>query len=380
MDKNTVAIATFVSNNYGTCLQAFALKQAVEKLGYEATIYSFRNKKSNNMPQKRILGIISLLVRNNPIKLLRFLSARKYWKMNDCQFKIFIEKYLSPQDGLKLTDDTIKSFMCAITGSDMVWSPEYRDSLDSYFLQWISQAKRIAYAPSFGSTDVGVEIQERYRYLIQGIHRLSCREKSGCDFIKTLTGLDSKLVCDPTLLFDDTEWLKILPIKRETEKCILVNCFGGLSNSDARELKKIADCKGFAVHYLNIGIAETLNEADSKYEGYGPLQFLSLSRNSQFQIVNGYHGLLFALIFNKPFVVLHRYGDDHWGTHEKRMADLLDYLGLLDRYITSLSEIKEEYFTLDYTETNQKIMQLRQESWNYLSESLNQYNNDKIGI
>ena len=41
-----VAIVTFISDNYGTCLQAFALQRACEKLGCECTIIkNLREKK-----------------------------------------------------------------------------------------------------------------------------------------------------------------------------------------------------------------------------------------------------------------------------------------------------------------------------------------------
>lgn len=375
--QKKVAIATFVSNNYGTCLQAFALKQAVQKLGCICDVYTFRGGNKNTTKKKsRLFEAFSLIVKYNPLGFIRFLSARKFWILNDKQFDSFIKTYINPKNGLLLKDDDVNSFTCAITGSDMVWSPEYLDYFDSFFLRWIHKDRRISYAPSFGSTTVNAEVKEIYKSYLQEIKSLSCREKSGCEFITSLTGLEAKLVCDPTLLFDRSEWLSLLPVNANDSNIILVNCFGGLNPVDAKELKKITAKRKLNVHYLNIGVKETLNEACQEYEGYGPIQFLSYSSSSQFQIVNGYHGLLFALIFNKPFVVLHRYGDDHWKTHEKRMSDLLDYIGLSDRYLYSLKDVKEEHFRLDYSKVNNKIQKLREESWNYLDHSLNQFNYD----
>ena len=368
-----VAITTFISHNFGTCLQAFALKRAVEKLRFSPLVVTSR--KIGSPPQKKrvstaICLILGLLKKYGPIRFIKFLKARRYWALNDVQFLRFVQDYLPVQNN----KDNLSSqnFSYAIAGSDMIWSAEYTENMDLYFLRWVEPYKRIAYAPSFGETNVELAIQNIHSRYIREFKNVSCREQSGCEYIKKIAGVDAKLVCDPTLLFTSAEWHGLLDFMTSNSPIILVNCFGGLDKTDTLYLKQLAKRKGLQVRYLNTGIDEALNEAKYGFEGYGPIQFLSLSSSCEFQIVNGYHGLLFALTFGKPFVVLHRYQGEHWAKHEQRMSDILDYLGLSDRYINSLKEISDLHFSLDYSCVNTKLEAFRKESWEYLSHSLKQ--------
>lgn len=363
-----VAIATFVANNYGTCLQAYALKRAVEQLGYNPEVITAKNRGHGSQKKPGKLSSFFRIMRQyGPLKFFRFLKARKYWCLNDKMFREFFQEYLD-WDSLSTTIND--SYDLAITGSDMVWSSEYIEHADFYFLRWIEPAKRVAYAPSFGSVSVCCEVEKMYAQYLKDFKAISCREKGGCDYIKRISNINASFVCDPTLLFTSEDWHKFLNFDSKASSILLVNCFGGLGRADRLSLKRLAHMKGWNIRYLNIGIDETLNEAKYDYQGYGPSQFLSLSSRSDFQIVNGYHGLIFAIIFNKPFVALHRYQDEHWAKHEQRMVDLLDYLGIPDRYIFSLSEIKDYHFELDYSEINQKLEKFRKDSWAYLANAL----------
>lgn len=374
MGNKKIAIATFVSNNFGTCLQAFALKRAIESLGYEVQVVVKKNEQSfNSAKDKRLNSKLKLFFSHSPITLYRLFKARKYWALNSAKFKQFIDEEISPEK-LTVAEAKMHMYQLAVTGSDMVWSPDFFEFSEFYFLRWIDSSKRIAYAPSFGTTNIDNLMKSRYTRYLKEMAKISCREKSGCDFIKWVSGRSSALVCDPTLLFSKENWTSMLNVKAYLGEYILVNCFEGLNSVDEKSLRKLEEQTGLNTHYLNVGINETLNEAKYRYDGYGPHEFLSLASGGAFHIVNGYHGLLFALIFNKPFVVLHRYGNAHWGKHEQRMSDLLDYLNLSDRYISKISEIKDWHLRLNYSAINEKMDAFRKQSWDYLSNSLNEKN------
>lgn len=367
-----IAIATFVSNNYGTCLQAFALQEAVHDLGYQSTIVTNRNinRIKVNVGGKRIKYIKFLFNTYDWRDLIwpfNIINSHKYNQGRDRKFYDFIHNNLC----LSQVDPVPCGFDAAITGSDMVWSTEYPKGLDFYFLDWIPQQYRIAYAPSIGSTVIPQHLVSKYQVGISAIPYLSCREQSAIDIIEEITGMHPQLVCDPTLLHDALFYREHTPKISKPRPYWLINCFGGIDYATRCKIEKQAKRLRKDVRYINAGIHESSHEYIYDKSGYGPLEFLSLSCDSEFQIVNGYHGLIFALIFQKPFVCFHRPKREHWAKHESRMKDLLDYLNLSDRYI-EVGPINERFLSLDYTIVNKRLEILRKKSWDFLEQSLKQ--------
>lgn len=75
-------------------------------------------------------------------------------------------------------------------------------------------------------------------------------------------------------------------------------------------------------------------EIDNGYRmGYGPREFVSLFMNANFIITNTYHGLMFSLISQKPFALVHRTKNNKWKSNEGRMSFILQMVGLSKRYI-----------------------------------------------
>ena len=98
----------------------------------------------------------------------------------------------------------------------------------------------------------------------------------------------------------------------------------------------------------------------------GPKEFAELFLNASFVITNSYHGFLFSIINNKPFVVFRRERNNKWKANEARISDLLVYLGLEERYVDLDSEVTSKYLTLDYSLFNDRIQQYRSSSLDYL--------------
>ena len=130
-----VAIVTFLSDNYGTCLQAFALKKAIEKLGYTADILNIDRQSKNTKLStgshiKLLVSRIRTLFSDFPYVLptdsLNWINATRRKRCNFAQFR---EKYLKPaMPVIHTVDDLLKlesSYDLFVAGSDMVWSTEF---------------------------------------------------------------------------------------------------------------------------------------------------------------------------------------------------------------------------------------------------------------
>ena len=377
MDK-TVGFITFVSQNYGTCLQGYAMRKAVERASEGANIKFFHFvRKSSYVPQPLVERILNMAIKafRHPLDVFWIRRRKKIENDTTLKFKSFQELIFSDEkkyfsiNNLTGEDHNLSAVVC---GSDMIWSPEFAQYLDVYMLSWCRLARRISYAPSIGSTIINDDLKQKYCNYLEGFSSISCRENSGCAFLKSVTGQNIPLVADPTLLFTANEWLQWFPAEKTVKKpYILVYCFGGITSYMRRQLRNYAQLHKLSLRFiLSPDVHDTVNELKYGDGAYGPAEYVSLFANASFTVVNGYHGLLFSLIFEKPFVVLHRGKDEHWGSHENRMADILEAIKQSDRYIEPDSPIYENMYSLDYSFINPQVDNLREYSWNYLKNSL----------
>ena len=70
-------------------------------------------------------------------------------------------------------------------------------------------------------------------------------------------------------------------------------------------------------------------------EKLGPMEFLSLIRNSQYVVTNSFHGMVFASIYHKPFTAFQRQANDF------RQTNLVRLLGLENRLLPFQNRIFE---------------------------------------
>lgn len=380
-----VGLLTFTSNNYGTCLQAYAIKRAIEATGHQVTFLNQLNRKAQSraFQEQKFAKRITLFIRRLSIR--RILTRLIYGKLRDeinssrvYKFHDFISTYILTN---KIEFNSIRdletqasfSFDAVVCGSDMIWSSEFSTYFDIYQLAWCRKGRKISYAPSLGCIDFSEKEKLTCAKNLSSFDCLSCRENSGVSFLSKLLNREIKEVLDPTLLFEGNDWLSFFSIKKSVVKnpYILVYCFGGISNRRKREIEKRAKRDKLAVRYiLSPEIMDTVNEKKYGDGSYGPIEYVRLFSEAAFTVVNGYHGLLFSLIFEKPFVVLHRDKGEHWGTHENRMAEVLSKYSLSERYLHDTDPINRSLYSLDYHNINQILSKEREDGWKYLKDSL----------
>lgn len=375
--RNKIGLITFVSNNYGTCLQAYAMRKALEKLvGKNAVVFiRYELKSAIGQRQSVIRRIVAGFSRYSINELLHFKRYKDIIANREKKFAVFkkliyteTKTYHSVEE---LKDDN-HDFSTVVCGSDMIWSPEYFHYLDAYLLTWCNEPRRVSYAPSFGSTEINVELINKYAEALNKFYRISCREQSGAQLVEKIIGRKVPVVLDPTLLFDQSQWRTWFPLKYQIiPPYILVYCFGGISSSMRRQVETLSRREKMSIRYiLSPRLSDTIHENINGDLSYGPEEYVQLFANASFIVVNGYHGLIFSLIFEKPFVLLHRDKQEHWGVHEQRMSDLLQNLGLENRYINPDAIINDKFLTLDYKNAREVIKIERNRSWEYLNEAL----------
>ena len=340
-------------NNYGNRLQNYAVQEVLKKENINVETI-------NN--QKGIVGISVILRRMKCF--IRRISNRavdkrylNFWEFNKRinGSEIYIDEKHIPCN-LKNKYDYF------ITGSDQVWNPTFGRMSDIDFLTFAPAEKRISYSASFGIDEIPENLKEYYKQKLSQINKISVREDRAKELIENLTGRnDIEVLIDPTMMLTAEEWDKVSKEPKELkENRYILNYFlGELSEDRKSEINKLAadnNCK-----VINI-----LDKNDDLYVS-GPSEFLYLEKNAFLICTDSFHSSVFAILFDRPFIVFDR---EQNGVEDmsSRIDTLLDKFKLQDRRYTG--KITEENLKHDYTEAYKILEKEREKSLNFLKRAL----------
>ena len=220
------------ADNYGTVLQAFATCRKINDMGYETKAINFTALKKSIRRRKLryFAGKIfeaSIVKEKGSIALKKFhkFFHTEYRKGSSKRGKLFDDfrremiKHSRPFQSWEDLSDSCREYSAVLVGSDQVWLPS-QIAGDFFTLNFVpDDVERISYASSFGVSYVEKAQEEKARKFLSRsrINYLSVREKSGQEIIKTLTGRNAELVCDPTLLLTADEWDAALVNRNSTD-------------------------------------------------------------------------------------------------------------------------------------------------------------------
>lgn len=384
--KLKIGVITIVKvNNYGAELQAFALQEKLNTLGYDSEIIDYLFYKNRGHKKEKISKSFTSLGLSRrlkeflyPIKVfLNTYSYRKDKKIRESKFDEFHQKNtnFSLKTYCKYSElyNEQPNYDVYIVGSDQVWNPYSNTSLNPYFLTFAPKDKlKISYASSFGVSSIPQEVTSQYKLLLNNIDFLSVREKQGCNIIKEITGRDSKHVLDPTLLLNAKEWDKCSEnLDGLPNKYILLYVLkeSNYITEVARALAKQYDYK--IVRICREAVAEDKDGSIINIIDAGPGEFLYLFSNAAFVLTNSFHGTAFSVNYQKPFfsVVSSKKNNN------SRLESLLNLLKLEERLIVESTSIDSlPSIQLNYSEASEILEKEREKSVSFLQDSINHKN------
>lgn len=363
-----VAIMTVpFNNNYGGFLQAYALKTVLNNMGH-STIFIMRRR---NRPD-RYINLKSWVLRRE--KHLYYLDDIHLYRISKYTRR-FQKKYLYPYtkdyyDSKSLQECRNLDVDCFIAGSDQCWRYKFApNNIDDFFFNFLkgSGKKRISYAASLGISELEYDssMLQKSKSLLSEFSAISVREASGVDLLVNYFGVkpdNVKVTLDPTLLLP-VEAYKELFNGVKTEKLDYI--FSYILDDDV-EKKNLLDSIS---QKLNLPVvsqkAQVGNIRDLKM--IEPVElWLSRIYNSSFVVTDSFHGCVFSILFNKPFIV---YGNQDRGL--ARFDSLLNLFDLKSRYlyvnnIIDISNLCE----INWNKTNQVLVDLRENSLSFLKEAI----------
>ena len=373
-DNKKVGIITFhASHNCGSMLQAYALQCFLQKNGYNPEMVNFSSEGQKNL--------YSLYNKNKSLKFMVrnfvFHLHSKRLKNTRERYEAFKKQYFKFSDFSTSDMDEICAdnldYYAVIAGADQVWNTTISDYDDAYFLYWVKNAKRIAYAPSFGAKNplnYAKDINKIKQYL-NDFNSLSIRENNGQRWINELIGEKVPVVLDPTLIIDKEDYEKITAKELNLPEKYIFYYSPSYSLNINKLVKKISKKYKLPVIAFN-GKAYYLRGME--LSGFklpdfeDPTSYLQLMKNAAMIITTSFHGSIFSTLYHKKFWVIKNggmFGDDD------RVRTLLSQLNINERLISSEFDDKFDYMQdLDYEAFDSLLKEKRAFSENYLLNAL----------
>ena len=359
-----IGILTFhCAHNYGAVLQSYALMHCLQKKN-EVEFIDYRSQALIN-PYKLFPSPKNLLWKNKLNMLIYEILYFPYRYLRYFRFNRFVKKYLKCS-GVRYKNaaniDWGKYEVC-FYGSDQIWNFDITQN-DYTYLGEMGDYKipKISYAASMGPfRDKDKLIFKKY---LNKFDYISVRESTMCQFLQSITDKPINTVLDPTLLLEAKDWDKLAIMPSVKKKYVLI-----YQIYYDKELRLFAE--KIALEH-NAIVVELTTSIPLKYQRYrdpiaSPETFLGYFKNAECVITTSFHGLAFALLYQKEFFVLNT--DSLPNGLNTRTYCLLEKLGLLSRFLKIDEYLKAE--PINYSVVNQKIKELRLASINFIEESLN---------
>lgn len=350
-----VGILTFHSaHNYGAVLQAFALKEFIKSLDHRVELINYRPERFDRI---NAWFHLSRFKKSRISELYREVSLVRSRYARYCAFDRFIESKLDISPLVKRNE--INSYDTIFYGSDQIWNPRVSSNYTEIYWGVDSDAKNVSYAASMGASfpeEDSLVIKSK----LGNFDALSVRESDLQEALSKHLDKEVNLVLDPTLIVPKAVWESILATPEINEPYVLL--YQVRNSSFAVEVaEKIAKKLGVKVIFLSASIDGINSE---EVLGASPEKFLGLFKHAEYVVSTSFHGTVFSMIFNKPFLSV--YLNDG---KDGRVKSLLEIAGISSRGVSSYDEslLSDE---INWEEVESKLKPYIAESRGFVVENI----------
>jgi len=379
--KKIAILTQPLHDNYGGLLQAYALKETLKSLGHSPLVVNRHGAGSNSFRRK--LSNLKNTLLNRPVRTNQYLSDRQKAVISEktigfrSQYIPELSHLITTKRGMKilLTQD-IDAY---VVGSDQCWRPRYSPCISNYFLDFAKESqgiKRVAYAASFGTAEWEFNEADTLecKNLLKLFDAISVREDDGVALVQNYLGrADAIHVLDPTMLLPTTAYDRITTEQKVPDSNGNLKVYVLDKNSEKEEFIQQAasrlNLKAFEVMPERRVQQEKVTDANVESFKYPcPSEWLKGFQDAEFVITDSFHGTVFSILYNKPFIAL---GNERRGM--SRFTSLLRMFGLEDRLVLDLradgaTELLER--NVDWPQVNEILGREREKAMNFLQDNL----------
>lgn len=377
MTKKIAILTQPLITNFGGTLQAYALQKKLKDKGYEVETINFQYREMSCI-NKVLSTLKNLFIRGK--KVIHFTVKEK--NIIKSKHTSFIQKNIKYSREFKDKLDLKKyfeteKFDAVIVGSDQVWRVAYSPNIELFFLDFLEENKiirKIAYSASFGIDTwqfVGTQ-NEKIKSLIKQFDSISVREINAVKLCNDYWEVNVDHTLDPTLLLCKNDYNNLVNkaniinnentgifcyiLDNNKNKLEIINYIENILNKKSFYVKSVKqDKNSFIINNYDDYIIPSIED------------WLNAFINADFIITDSFHGTVFSIIFNKPFISI--VNIERGGS---RFYSLLGELNLLDRMVNKIEDITPDLINsnINFEEVHKILNKLREDSINYLNSSL----------
>lgn len=371
-----IGIITFHNSyNCGSMLESYAIQTFIDKNIGETEIINY-----SSAGQKELYSVFE---KNNSIKkMIKNILIAPYYKqilLNNEKYEEFKIRNFILSD--KVSEDNINdsTYKAIVAGSDQIWNVTISDYNDVYLLPWVNNAKKIAYAPSFGAKNPLKFYGKKNNFIrmLKDFDALSAREYNGKKWIYNMTNIDVPVLLDPTLLLDSKDYEEIVDRTFTPSYKYIFFYSPSFDRKICKFVKKIATKYKLKVITWS---TKSYYIKDIKKFGFilppyeSPAVYLNLIKNAELILTTSYHGTIFSTIYKKKFFTIKNggmYGDDD------RVKTLLEQINMQQNLIPYEFDNGFNYLKdIDYNNYDKKLYDLKAKSIKFLKDNLSEDKNE----
>lgn len=367
----------YLSDNYGGNLQAYALCEYLNSIGFDAEQICYRPASTPSEPKNYfskdiIIRIVKAFLRRtvlrNRIKEAQKKVAQRNEKIFEFNREIRHSERIYDEESIC---DTNGQYDIFITGSDVIWKP--KNLFSPYFLPFVKKGKRISYASSIAVPTLDNEQKEMYRKNLLGFSAISVREEETVKILGELSETKVEWVCDPVFLLSKDQWLQLSSAPLINERYVLAFFLG-----DSKKYRKIVSDYSNKKKLKIVTLPFLLWEYRSCDQKFGDIQLidvsprdlLSLIYNADVVFTDSFHVSAISIMLDKEFFCFPRTSS---GELENRLRSLVALVNCNERYCNTKKRQSVEYVA-SINETNYRkntqLENLIEKSKEYLNKNI----------
>lgn len=358
--------------NYGSFMQAFALKRIVEGLGHRVSFRDFNKGSPRHSGAKVEIPGLGYKLARLPGMLADvngFVKKRRYRQRYAACFR----EVCWPLLGVTSKRNCGLAADAMVIGSDEVFNYTQNHAfgyVPCLFGHGIDAARIISYAASAGYADwedvVRDEMQLELGAGLSRLQHIAVRDENTRRLVEGCTGRTPTLVLDPTLIYAFDE--HIPPGERNVNQpYLLVYAYEGRMDSPA-EIDAVRACA--ARKGLRIVSAGGYHEWCDDNIVVTPFELLSLFRDAAGVVTDTFHGSIFSMLQGNTFATFIR-GDNPMGSNANKVRHLLEQCGMEGRIVNhpvGLDSVLD--VPPDYDRWRERMAPLREQSLAFLRSAL----------
>ena len=373
-----IGILTMVYQyNYGGILQCISLQNILRERGHQVDVIKYKQKYNPDFFHKIKQLLFDTSYQELKTRIIYFRKRQHINLAKDIDFSSLLKRndeYIKTQINYteECDEETIgvliekNEYDLIIIGSDKIWGGVGKKHL-VYFGEWQPpfRNKVISYAACSSRDKIPLYNRKRVRNLLNRFNGVSTRDEHTKSLISKYCDKDIRIVCDPTLLFDNFESCSF------KGPYILTYILG----EEIKGGHKVI-IEGIKKHIGNIPVYSIIlpghNNDIDKYSDKiivdaTPYEWIGLIKNASYIYTDSFHGTIFSLKYKKQFITYYKEK-----SRSSRLLDLKERYGL-DNIISSANQfiLNNNISASKYTKIHEIINQDKVSSLSFLDSYIN---------